>query len=75
MARRAIERGSVGETIRKARTDLKMTQAELAAKLGYSAEGLGIVVRKWESGKTLPPLDKIRILAQTLNVPIDALIP
>ncbi len=75
MASRLIGRGNVGEVIRQARIKQGITQVDLSVRMGYKPESLGISVRKWETGKALPPLDKIRDLAAILDVPIDALIP
>lgn len=74
MASRQIKRGSVGENIRVARLKMGMTQMELQERLGY-AQNLGSVVRGWESGKRLPPLDMIRQIADVLKMPLEDLIP
>ena len=75
MAMRTIKRGSVGDVIRVARIKKGMTQIELSEKLGYGANTMGSIIRGIESGRRLPPLDKIRALSQILDVPIDDLVP
>jgi len=55
---------SVGANIRKRRYELKMTQAELAAKLKTSKQAIG----KYEKGiVTNIPLNRIEELAEALN--------
>lgn len=46
---------TIGEKIKKARTDAKMTQKELAEKCGMADSA----IRKYESGKVVPKLDTI----------------
>ena len=45
----------IGKFIASCRKEQGMTQAALAEKLGISDQ----VVSKWESGKSMPDLDKI----------------
>ncbi len=47
-----------------------MTQEELAEKVGVSRQALA----KWESGDTLPDLEKSRLLAETFSVSLDDLV-
>lgn len=46
-----------------------MTQEELAEKIGVSRQA----VAKWESGESLPDLEKSKMLAEVLNVSLDEL--
>lgn len=46
-----------------------MTQEELAEKVGISRQALA----KWESGETLPDLEKSRALAEVFGVTLDDL--
>lgn len=46
-----------------------MTQEDLAEKVGVSRQA----VAKWESGESLPDLEKARILSDVLNVSLDEL--
>lgn len=47
-----------------------MTQEDLAEKVGVTRQA----VAKWESGESVPDLEKSRLLAQTLEVSLDALV-
>ena len=47
----------------------KMTQEDVAEKVGVTRQA----VAKWESGETLPDLDKCRILAEMFGVSLDDL--
>lgn len=47
----------------------QMTQEELAEKIGVSRQALA----KWESGETLPDLEKSRTLAEVFDVSLDDL--
>ena len=46
-----------------------MTQENLAEKVGVSRQA----VAKWESGESLPDLEKSKLLAKVLNVSLDEL--
>ena len=47
----------------------KLTQEDIAAKVGVTRQA----VAKWESGETLPDLDKSRRIAEVLEVSLDDL--
>lgn len=47
----------------------KMTQEDVAEKVGVTRQA----VAKWESGETVPDLDKCRILADVFGVSLDDL--
>lgn len=47
----------------------KLTQEDIAAKVGVTRQA----VAKWESGETVPDLDKSRRLAEVLEVSLDDL--
>ena len=51
------------------RKALQMTQEDIAEKLGVTRQS----VAKWESGETVPDLDKCKLLADTLGVSLDDL--
>lgn len=53
---------TIGEKIKKARTDAKMTQKELAEKCGMADSA----IRKYESGKVVPKLDTIAKIARAM---------
>ena len=55
-----------GTTIRSLREDRRMTQAELAEKLGVSSK----TVSKWETAKGLPDITLLKPLAQALGISV-----
>ena len=55
-----------GTTIRRLREDRRMTQAELAEKLGVSSK----TVSKWETAKGLPDITLLQPLAQALGISV-----
>ena len=55
-----------GNTIRQLREDRRMTQAELAQKLGVSSK----TISKWETGKGLPDITLLQPLAQALGISV-----
>ena len=55
-----------GNTIRQLREDRRMTQAELAEKLGVSSK----TISKWETGKGLPDITLLQPLAQALGISV-----
>ena len=59
-----------GTTIRSLRDDRRMTQAELAEKLGVSSK----TVSKWETAKGLPDITLLQPLAQALGISVIELI-
>ena len=48
----------------------KMTQADLAKKINYTDKS----VSKWENGDATPPIDVIKLLADTYGVSVDYLL-
>lgn len=48
---------------------LQMTQEDIAEKLGVTRQS----VAKWESGETIPDLDKCKLLADIFGVSLDDL--
>ena len=57
------------EKLQILRKNKGLTQEELAEKLGVSRQA----VAKWESGETIPDLDKCRLLAELFEVSLDDL--
>ena len=55
-----------GTTIKQLREARKLTQAELAEKIGVSSK----TVSKWETGKGLPDISLLQPLAQTLGISV-----
>lgn len=64
-----------GERIRAARMAAGLTQRKLGELCGYSEKSAERVVQLWEHNKQPVPLDKLRVLAQALNISLDSLIP
>ena len=55
-----------GTTIKQLRESRKLTQAELAQKIGVSSK----TVSKWETAKGLPDISLLQPLAQTLGISV-----
>jgi len=66
---------TIPEVIAANRKAMKLTQRQLGEACGYEGRSAETVVQNWEYGKQPVPLDKIRILAATLQISIDSLIP
>jgi len=60
---------NIGEKIRQLRTDRGITQNELAQMLFVSAQA----VSKWETGKSIPNIQLLPVIAKALNVNISQL--
>lgn len=59
-----------GERIKRARRNAKLTQGELAAKIGKSLR----MVQKYESGEVVPPVEVFKAIAETVDVEFEFLI-
>lgn len=57
------------ENLRHYRKVLKLTQEQLAEKLGYTEKAIS----KWEQGTSIPPAESLLLLADALNVTLDDL--
>jgi transcriptional regulator with XRE-family HTH domain len=69
----------IGERLREARQNARLTVREAAERVGLRAHGTLV---QYENGNVLPPLDRLAALAQAYDVPLaslvvsdDALIP
>ena len=60
----------IGEKIAELRRQNNMSQEELAERLGISRQS----VSKWESGQSLPDIEKLPILSDLFHVSIDYLV-
>ncbi len=60
----------IGKFICELRKEKKMTQEQLAEKLGVTDKSIS----RWENGRTLPDLSMITILAEELDVEISELL-
>jgi len=63
-------RKALGKRIKQLRKDKNWTQKELAKQVGTSPAQLN----KYESGLNTPPLDRLALLAEVLNISVDFLI-
>lgn len=64
---------ALGEAIRRYRLERELTQEKLGSRAGYKA-GPGVAVSRIESGKTRVGPERLRQLAEALDVPADSLI-
>lgn len=65
-----------GEFIRIRRQELHLTQQALGEMCGYEGRSAGATVQKWEHDLQPVPLNRLRVLAKALQVPLDSpLIP
>lgn len=62
---------TIGDSIRMARTEKKMTQAQLAAEMHVSAA----MISQYERGERNPKIETINKIAEVLGVPVAQLIP
>mgnify|MGYP003307381902 FL=1 len=61
---------TIGEKIKKTRTENGLTQEELASKMMVSRQA----ITKWEADKGIPDVSNLKLLAQLLNVSVDYLL-
>ncbi len=59
----------IGENIQKLRRDAKLSQEELAEKLGVARQ----TVAKWENGTTVPDIYACMTMAEVFEVSLDTL--
>lgn len=60
----------IGQFIKKIRQDNKLTQKELADKLGVTYQA----VSKWENGKNVPDISIMKEISKMFNVDIDEIL-
>lgn len=65
------DRETIPERIRRLRLEKKLTQAQLAERLGYSADD---IVSHWEAWRRTPPTEHIPTLAKIFGVTSDYLL-
>lgn len=56
--------------LRKLRKRAGLTQVELARKSGLSR----VSIQRYETGKTIPSVDRIATIAETLNTTVDSIV-
>ena len=61
--------------IRDQRKALNLTQQRLGEMCGYTGRGAECAVQNGEHGRQSVPLDKLRALAEALQLTLDELIP
>ena len=65
----------IAVVIKTARVKAGYTQKQLGELLGHEGEYAQLLIRRWETGKVLGPVTKVRALAAALNLTLDDLIP
>ena len=68
-------RAEIAAAIRSARIKTGMTQIDLGVKLDYSEQTAQGIVARWETGTRPVPVDKLRLLADTLSLSVLDLLP
>ena len=64
-----------GEMLKEQRKRAGLTQQQVGEACGYEGISAQRTVGYWESGRSYPPLDKLRVLAKALGVTLESLIP
>lgn len=65
-----MDQSKIGKFIAECRKDNKLTQEQLAEKLGVTSKSIS----RWENGKTMPDLSLMRPLCDILDITINELI-
>lgn len=65
----------VGSAVARARARAKLTQLELAHRIGLSGDDAGAAISRLESGAQEPRLEKLIAIAKVLKVPLESLLP
>lgn len=63
----------IGENIREAREAVKMTQLQLAHRIGYEGEDAGAHISRLEAGLHEPRIKTLQRLAKALDVELSVL--
>ncbi len=61
----------IGERLREARLNARLTVREAAERVGLRAHGTLV---QYENGRVLPPLDRLAALARAYDVPLASLV-
>lgn len=61
---------TLGEKIAKLRAERHLSQGDLAEKIGISRQSIS----KWETGSSVPDLDKLVVLSELFDVSLDTLV-
>lgn len=65
---------TLGDAIKRARTDKGWTQLELAHAIGYEGEDAGAHICRLEGNQHCPRIDTLQRIANALKVPVGTLI-
>ena len=65
-----MDQERIGQFIKKIRQDNKLTQKELADKLGVTYQA----VSKWENGKNVPDIAILKEMSKMFNINIDEIL-
>ena len=65
-----MDQSKIGKFIAECRKNNKLTQEQLAEKLGVTSKSIS----RWENGKTMPDLSLMRPLCDILDITINELI-
>ncbi len=66
---------AVGAAVAAARARRKMTQLQLAHKIGLVGDDAGAAISRWESGAQEPRLRTLIAIAEALGVSLESLLP
>ena len=69
------DKKKMGQIIRQARKNLKMTQKQLGIEIGYSEASAERIIQHWEAGSQPVPLEQLKSLAKILKTTIENLLP
>ena len=64
----------LGQFIKNRRIELRMSQEELARKMGYTSENSRATIGKIEAGKQELTVSKLKLLAKVLDVDVTILV-
>lgn len=66
---------TIGQLIAERRQALGLSRGDVGRACGYSGDCARSTPRAWERDEALPPIERVRRLAELLHVPVDALVP
>lgn len=65
----------IGDMLRAKRRAQHVTQQRLGEMLGYKGRSAELMVQHWENNRRQIPLDKIKLVAKVLDIPVEDLLP
>jgi len=66
---------TIGERIKAARKEKKLTQKRLGELLGYTGRSAELMVQHWERGRRQVPIEVVKPMSKILDIPLEDLIP